>query len=54
MCIFSPKFGQLDVTLGLLVWKEEGNFCFTSILAAAVMAEKMTYKKRRKVSCTVD
>jgi hypothetical protein len=36
-----------------LVW-EKDNFCFTSILAAATMAEKIIYKKRKRSGCTVD
>jgi hypothetical protein len=54
MCILLPKFKQLGVILGLLVLEEEDNFCLISILVAVAMVEKLTYKKRKRNSCSTD
>jgi hypothetical protein len=45
----------LGITSSLVVEEEKAcNFCFVSMFVAVVMAEKVTYKKRREVGCTTD
>jgi hypothetical protein len=54
-CTFSPKFGRLGITSDLVVEEDEAcNFYFISMFVAVAMAKKVTYKKRKKVGCTID